>query len=270
MDVFENLLEKPDFLQTFDPILWATTLNNDDKQEILQLAAERTASLSARHPEYGNIAGTILREINRITAAPTFDEFVRSNDHISDELKVIVGDDVKRFKIQTCIDDEGEGSFSFFAWATLNKSYLLPRSSPEFMFMRISLGIHGEALESAFETYRSMIGRECIHATPTLFNAGSKRPQLASCFLLAMADDSIEGIFKTLTDCAKISKSAGGIGFHCHSIRNAGSRIKGTNGTSNGLVPMLKCFGSTSSYVDQGGGRVSNTSMYPPKKSRCE
>ena len=127
------------------------------------------------------------------------------------------------------------------------------KERPQDMWMRVSIGIHGSDLEKAFETYHLMSRLVFTHATPTLFNAGTPRPQLSSCYLLAMEDDSIDGIFSTLHDCAKISKWAGGIGLHIHNIRSSGSHIKGTNGTSNGIVPMLRVFNACARYVDQGG-----------------
>ena len=126
---------------------------------------------------------------------------------------------------------------------------------PQHMFMRVSLGIHGSNIRDAINTYNLMSNKYFIHATPTLFNAGTRRPQLSSCFLLAMKEDSIDGIYSTLRDCALISKWAGGIGLHVHNIRAKNSAIRGTNGISNGLVPMLRVFNNTARYVDQGGGK---------------
>jgi len=126
---------------------------------------------------------------------------------------------------------------------------------PQHMLMRVSIGIHGSDVEKAIETYNLLSERWFTHATPTLFNAGTQKPQMSSCFLLTMQDDSIEGIYDTLKQCAKISQSAGGIGLSIHNVRATGSYIKGTNGTSNGIVPMLKVFNDTARYVDQGGGK---------------
>merc|ERR1712166_1178883 len=143
---------------------------------------------------------------------------------------------------------------------TLERSYLLRTlgqvtERPQHMLMRVSVGIHGDDIESAIETYNMMSQGWFTHATPTLFNAGTPKPQMSSCFLLTMKEDSIDGIYDTLTQCAKISQSAGGIGLSIHDIRAKGSYIKGTNGTSNGIVPMLKVFNDTARYVDQGGGK---------------
>jgi ribonucleoside-diphosphate reductase alpha chain len=151
-------------------------------------------------------------------------------------------------------------SFDYFGFKTLERSYLLRMNGqvverPQHMLMRAAVGIHGEAIEEAIQTYNLMSEKWFIHATPTLFNAGTPRPQLSSCFLLSMTDDSISGIFETLTRCAKISQSAGGIGLSIHNIRAKGSYIKGTGGTSNGIIPMLKVYNDTARYVDQGGGK---------------
>ena len=171
-------------------------------------------------------------------------------------------------EIEARIDYQRDYDFDYFGFKTLEKSYLLKDSKgkilerPQHMWMRVALalwtsGVHTTPndLKQAFETYDLMSQKIYTHATPTLFNAGTPRPQLSSCFLMAMSDDSIAGIYKSLSDCAAISKYAGGIGIHCHNIRARGSLIKGTNGTSNGLVPMLRVFNNTARYVDQGGGR---------------
>ena len=159
----------------------------------------------------------------------------------------------------TIIYDRDFG-YDYFGFKTLEKSYLLKLEGqvaerPQHMIMRVAVGIHKEDLESAIETYNLMSERWFTHATPTLFNAGTPKPQLSSCFLLQMEDDSIDGIYNTLKNCAKISQSAGGIGLSMHNIRATGSYIRGTNGTSNGIVPMLRVFNDTARYVDQGGGK---------------
>jgi ribonucleoside-diphosphate reductase alpha chain len=159
----------------------------------------------------------------------------------------------------TIIYDRDFG-YDYFGFKTLEKSYLLKLNGkvaerPQHMLMRVAVGIHKEDIESVIETYNLMSERWFTHATPTLFNAGTPKPQLSSCFLLMMQDDSIEGIYNTLKNCAKISQSAGGIGLSIHNIRATGSYIRGTNGTSNGIVPMLRVFNDTARYVDQGGGK---------------
>ena len=150
--------------------------------------------------------------------------------------------------------------YDYFGFKTLERSYLLRVNGrvverPQHMLMRVSVGIHGRDLARAIETYHFLSERWFTHASPTLFNAGTPRPQLSSCFLVAMKSDSIEGIYDTLKECACVSKSAGGIGLSIHNIRAVGSYIRGTNGTSNGIVPMLRVFNDTARYVDQGGGK---------------
>ncbi|MGB0509266.1 MAG: ribonucleotide reductase N-terminal alpha domain-containing protein, partial [Schleiferiaceae bacterium] len=151
-------------------------------------------------------------------------------------------------------------SYDYFGFKTLERSYLLRMHGkiverPQHMLMRVSIGIHKEDLEGALETYELMSKKYMTHATPTLFNAGTPKPQMSSCFLLTMKEDSIDGIYDTLKQTAKISQSAGGIGLSIHNIRATGSYIGGTNGTSNGIVPMLRVYNDTARYVDQGGGK---------------
>lgn len=150
--------------------------------------------------------------------------------------------------------------YDYFGFKTLERSYLLRVNGrvverPQHMLMRVSVGIHKTDIDRAVETYHLLSERWFTHASPTLFNAGTPRPQLSSCFLVAMKGDSIEGIYDTLKECACVSKSAGGIGLSIHNIRAVGSYIRGTNGTSNGIVPMLRVFNDTARYVDQGGGK---------------
>jgi ribonucleoside-diphosphate reductase alpha chain/ribonucleoside-diphosphate reductase subunit M1 len=170
--------------------------------------------------------------------------------------------------VDSRINHERDFNFEYFGFKTLEKSYLLRINddiveTPQFMFMRVSLGIHGTDLDGAFETYDHMSNKDFVHASPTLFNAGTMKPQLSSCFLLTMKEDSIEGIYDTLHLCASISKLAGGIGLSCHNIRALDSYVAGSNGTSNGLVPMLRVFNDTARYVDQGGGkRKGSFAMY--------
>ena len=180
------------------------------------------------------------------------------NDIIDKYLYDIVNEN--KTLINNKIDSSRDYKLDFFGFKTLEKSYLLKCNGiiierPQHLFMRVALCIHRTNLEKAFETYDFISNKNFIHATPTLFNAGTTREQLASCFLLSMKDDSIAGIYDTLKDCAQISKYAGGIGLHVHNIRANGSYIAGTNGTSNGIVPMLRVFNDTARYVDQGGGK---------------
>ena len=155
----------------------------------------------------------------------------------------------------------------YFGFKTLERAYLfrknkIPIERPQHMWLRVAIGIHGNDLDSAKQTYDAMSQKYFTHATPTLYNAGTPRPQLSSCYLIAMEDDSIDGIYNTLKDCANISKYAGGIGLHVHNIRASGTHIRGTNGTSNGIVPMLRVFNNTARYVDQGGGKRNGSFCY--------
>lgn len=163
-------------------------------------------------------------------------------------------------RLEAAIHHERDFTYDYFGFKTLERSYLVRLNGevverPQYMLMRVSIGIHKEDIDSAIETYELLSQKFFTHATPTLFNAGTPNPQMSSCFLLSMKDDSIEGIYDTLKRCALISKSAGGIGLSVHNIRSANSYIRGTNGTSNGLVPMLRVFNDTARYVDQGGGK---------------
>jgi ribonucleotide reductase alpha subunit len=163
-------------------------------------------------------------------------------------------------RLNSAIIYDRDYNYNFFGFKTLERSYLLridgrPAERPQHMLMRVAVGIHGNEIDAAIETYNLMSEKFFTHASPTLFNAGTPRPQLSSCFLLTMLDDSIEGIYETLKTCAMISKTAGGIGLNVHCIRSSGSYIAGTNGYSNGLVPMLRVFNNTARYVDQGGNK---------------
>ena len=177
---------------------------------------------------------------------------------ISKELYSIV--QTHKDAIQEIFDYERDFNIDYFGFKTLERAYLMKINDkiverPQHMWMRVALCIHKDNISKVKETYDAMSLKYFTHATPTLFNAGTPRPQLSSCYLIAMESDSIQGIYNTLTDCAKISKWAGGIGMHIHNIRGRNSRIRGTNGKSNGIVPMLRVFNNTARYVDQGGGR---------------
>jgi len=240
--------------------------------ELDELAAQMAASLCTTHPDWGTLASRIAISNHHKNTPATFSEVVRllSNQtmpktgeqlsYLSDELVAVMsGPDAA--KIDAYIQYDRDYEFDYFGFKTLEKSYLLKDSSmrvverPQHMWMRVSLCIWAHDLAKAFETYDLMSRKFFTHATPTLFNAGTPRPQLSSCYLLAMHGDSIAGIYKTLGDCAAISKYAGGIGLHVHNVRARGALIRGTNGTSNGLIPMLRVFNNTARYVDQGGGK---------------
>jgi len=246
--------------------------------ELDELAAQTAAHMVTVHPDYGLLAARLEVSNLHKNTKKSFHEVVedlynyinpRSGEKgplVSDEVYQIVEDNIKTLDAALVYDRDF--GYDYFGIKTLTKSYLLKINGkiaerPQHMLMRVSLGIHGKDIEKAIETYNLMSLKWFTHASPTLFNAGTQRPQLSSCFLLAMKDDSIEGIYDTLKQCAQISKNAGGIGVAIHAIRGTGSYIKGTNGTSNGIVPMLRVFNNTARYVDQGGGkRKGSFAMY--------
>ena len=236
------------------------------------LAAQMAASLSTTHPDWGYLASQIAVSNHQKNTPAAFSEVVRilSNQvapktgkamtYVSQELVDIMSGPLGS-QVDSYIKSERDYEFDYFGFKTLEKSYLLRDANkvvierPQHMWMRVALALWGTNLDRAFETYDLLSQKVLTHATPTLFNAGTPRQQLSSCFLLAMKEDSIAGIYDTLKDCALISKHAGGIGLSIHDIRARGALIEGTNGTSNGLVPMLRNFNATARYVDQGGGR---------------
>lgn len=239
--------------------------------ELDELTAQLAASLSTLHPDYATLASRIAISNHHKNTRASFSEVVETlanqvmpatgekSSLLNDELIQITREHAER--IDAKIDASRDYLLDYFGFKTLEKSYLLKSTSmkvverPQHMWMRVSLALWGSDLDKAFETYDLLSQKYIMHATPTLFNAGTPRQQLSSCFLLAMHDDSIAGIYKTLGDCAAISKYAGGIGLHVHNIRARGSLIRGTNGVSNGLIPMLRVFNNTARYVDQGGGK---------------
>ncbi|HEY8930157.1 MAG TPA: ribonucleoside-diphosphate reductase subunit alpha [Mucilaginibacter sp.] len=238
--------------------------------ELDNLAAETAASLTTKHPDYALLASRIAVSNLHKNTIKSFSETMRLlHDYIDPKTgkdASLIADDVwevieKNAELldSTIIYDRDFG-FDYFGFKTLEKSYLLKVNGkiaerPQHLFMRVSIGIHKDDIESAIKTYHLMSERWFTHATPTLFNAGTPKPQMSSCFLLTMKDDSIEGIYDTLKQTAKISQSAGGIGLSIHNVRATGSYISGTNGTSNGIIPMLRVFNDTARYVDQGGGK---------------
>ncbi len=238
-------------------------------RELDDLAVQTASNLVTTHPDYDFLAARLSASILHKETSDSFATVIeqlharrdgngRHVPAVSDELLAVVRANKERIEAEIVI--ERDMTFDFQGISTLKKSYLMKLGKkiverPQYLWMRVSLGIHGHDLEHAFETYHLMSTKRFTHATPTLFNAGTPKPQMSSCFLLHMHDDSIGGIYKTLTDCAMISQMAGGIGLHVHNVRAAGSPIAGTGGTSNGLVPMLRNFDATASYVDQGGGK---------------
>lgn len=238
--------------------------------ELDNLAAETAASLTTRHPDYALLASRIAVSNLHKNTTKSFSATMRALyvyiDPKSQLAAPLLADDVWEIiernaeLLDSHIIYDRDFSFDYFGFKTLERSYLLKLNGqiverPQHMYMRVAVGIHKNDLESVIKTYDLLSERWFTHATPTLFNAGTPKPQMSSCFLLTMKDDSIEGIYDTLKQTAKISQSAGGIGLSIHNIRATGSYIGGTNGTSNGIVPMLKVFNDTARYVDQGGGK---------------
>ncbi len=235
-------------------------------QELDELATRTAISLTTTHPDYGVLAARIAVSNHQKTTNPSFSAVVAdlaTQKHASGEIYSSFNDqfvaDVKEHAAEydALIDHERDFLLDYFGFKTLERSYLLKgsdgrvRERPQHLWMRVAVALWGGNLEKVKETYDALSTKKFIHATPTLFNAGTVRQQCSSCYLIAMAGDSINSIFKTLGDCAAISKHAGGIGLHIHNIRAKGSVIRGTNGTSNGIVPMLRVFNNTARYVDQ-------------------
>lgn len=238
--------------------------------ELDNLAAETAASLATKHPDYALLASRIAVSNLHKNTVKSFSETMRKlhtyEDAGSRKRMPLIADDVMQIieehaeLLDSTIIYDRDFGFDYFGFKTLEKSYLLRiegkvAERPQHMYMRVAIGIHKNDIESAIKTYHLMSERWFTHATPTLFNAGTPKPQMSSCFLLTMKDDSIDGIYDTLKQTAKISQSAGGIGLAIHNIRATGSYIGGTNGTSNGIIPMLRVFNDTARYVDQGGGK---------------
>tara|TARA_B100001758_G_scaffold43913_1_gene34955 strand:- start:14580 stop:17132 length:2553 start_codon:yes stop_codon:yes gene_type:complete len=228
-----------------------------------EISAQLCASQICKHPNYGILSSRIIISNLHKNTIPLFSDainyFTLEPEHILSE-KFINCINTHKDAYNNMIVHERDYNIDYFGYKTLERAYLLRREGkiierPQYMWMRVAIGLHFDNLNAVKETYDLLSNKYFTHATPTLFNAGTKRPQLSSCYLLGMQDDSIEGIYDTLKDCALISKWAGGIGLHIHNIRARGTIIRGTNGTSNGIIPMLKPFNETARYVDQGGGR---------------
>ena len=247
--------------------------------ELDELTARLAASLTTTHPDWASLAGSIAVSNHHKQTDANFAKVMigLSNQasatgspvsYISDEVLALCHNADTAAAIEAVIDYNRDYDFDYFGFKTLEKSYLLKdaglvvRERPQHLWMRVALCLWASDLPRAFETYELLSKKKFTHATPTLFAAGTPRQQLSSCFLIAMAEDSIDGIFDTLKDCAKISKHAGGIGIHCHNIRARGSAIRGTNGISDGLVPMMRVFNNTARYVNQGGRRNGSFAVY--------
>jgi ribonucleoside-diphosphate reductase alpha chain len=239
-------------------------------QELDELAAETAATLTTKHPDYAVLAARIsISNLHKTTSKSFSSTMKRLYTYINPKTgknasllsKEVYGIINKNAAIlDSSIIYDRDFSYDYFGFKTLEKSYLLKLNGivverPQHMLMRVAIGIHKENIDAAIETYNLLSEKWFTHATPTLFNAGTPKPQLSSCFLLTMKDDSIEGIYDTLKQCAKISQSAGGVGLSIHNVRASGSYINGTNGISNGIIPMLRNFDMTARYVDQGGGK---------------
>lgn len=238
--------------------------------ELDNLAAETAASMTVTHPDYAQLAARIavsnLHKNTKKSFSETMVDLYQYVNPRTGKKSALLADDVYEVimanaeKLDSTIIYNRDFNYDYFGFKTLERSYLLKINGkiverPQHMLMRVSVGIHLNDIDAAIETYELMSKKYFTHATPTLFNAGTPKPQMSSCFLLTMKDDSIEGIYDTLKQTAKISQSAGGIGLSIHNVRATGSYIAGTNGTSNGIVPMLRVFNDTARYVDQGGGK---------------
>jgi ribonucleoside-diphosphate reductase alpha subunit len=244
--------------------------------DIDELTAEQCACMGSVHPDYTKLASAItISNLHKNTGDSFYEtikklyEFVDINNNnyklIHEDVMKVVEKNKK--ELDAMVDYKRDFLFDYFGFKTLERAYLMKVNGviverPQHMWMRVSLCIHGENMQKVKETYDYMSQKYFIHATPTLFNAGTARPQLSSCYLLSMEDDSIDGIFNTVKECAQISKWSGGIGLHIHNIRSSGSHIRGTNGTSNGIIPMLGVFNKTARYVDQGGKRNGSFAIY--------
>jgi ribonucleoside-diphosphate reductase alpha chain len=244
--------------------------------ELDELAAYLCSSMSIEHPDYSILASRIIVSNHHKNTSPSFSETVHilynnvdnQNNHtplVSEELYNIVVNNKE--KLNTYIDYQRDYLFDYFGFKTLERAYLLRLNKkiierPQHMWLRVAIGIHGDDIKEVLQTYDLMSKKYFTHATPTLFNAGTNRPQLSSCFLCSINDDSVAGIFDSLKEIALISKYAGGIGLHIHQIRANGSHIRGTNGTSNGIIPMLRVFNNTARYIDQAGKRLGSIAVY--------
>jgi len=230
------------------------------------MASLTAASLGSKHFEYSDLAGRIAISNLQKQIPYNLDTYLEAvGSHLSTETQEVITQ--HREEIESMIHPDRDFLISFFGCKTLQKAYLLKDSKQnicepiQYMWLRVSIGIHGDDMDAIRESYDAMSTLRCTHATPTLFHAGCKYPQLLSCFLLGI-EDSVRGIYKALTDCAHISKWGGGIGVWAQGIRSNGSRIRGTNGITSGIVPMLKVFNDTARYINQSGKRNGSFAMY--------
>jgi ribonucleoside-diphosphate reductase alpha chain len=238
--------------------------------ELDNLASEIAATMTTTHPDYAKLAARISvsnlhKNTKKVFSEVMEDLYTYVNPRTGKKAPLLSDEVYKIIKKNADLLDSTliynrDFNYDYFGFKTLERSYLLKLNGeiaerPQHMLMRVAIGIHMDDLDAAIETYELMSKKYFTHATPTLFNSGTPKPQMSSCFLLQMQDDSIDGIYDTLKQTAKISQSAGGIGLSAHNIRATGSYIRGTNGTSNGIIPMLKVYNDTARYVDQGGGK---------------
>jgi ribonucleoside-diphosphate reductase alpha chain len=275
-EILQRVRKLSDGLEHVNPDLVAQKVCNQltdgmPTSKLDEFAAETCAMMQARyHPNYGKLASRIVIDNHHKTTPATLLECVEKLYHgktqvISDEYHDLVCKNASKYQEMICYDSDF--MFDYFGFKTLERGYLLKVDGvtverPQHMWMRVAIQLHSENFLKVKDTYDALSQGYFIHATPTLFNSGTRTPQLSSCFLVQMADDSIQGIYKTLGDCAQISKWAGGIGLSVHNIRARGSKIHGTNGESTGLVPMLKVFNDTAKYVNQGGKRNGSFAIY--------
>jgi len=244
-------------------------------EELDDLTARLSANLYTSHPDWGTLAARIAISNHHKKTVGNFASVMISLNASRESVSIIhpkileiCADSEKAKQIEAAIDYNRDYEFDYFGFKTLERSYLLKdsglviRERPQHLWMRVALALWADDLPKAFETYNLLSTKKFTHATPTLYSSGTPRQQLSSCFLIAMDSDSIHGIFKTLGDCANISKYAGGIGLHCHNIRARGSGIRGTNGVSDGIMPMLRVFNNTARYVNQGGRRSGSFAIY--------
>lgn len=258
-----------DFMEVTQKVI-AGIYDGITTRELDDLASKTAASLTRVHPDYSKLASRLaissLKKYTKKSFVETIEDLYNYINPNTGEPAGLISDNVYEVvkkhgkKLDHMIVHDKDFNFDFFGFKTLERAYLLKMKgeiaeTPQHMYLRVAIGIWGDNLKEVQKTYDSLSNGLFTHATPTLFNAGTKKPQLSSCFLVAMEDDSIKGIYNTLSDCADISQSAGGIGMHIHNIRAKGTYIKGTNGTSNGIIPMLKVYNETARYVDQGGGK---------------
>jgi len=273
--ILGRIREQSAGLQHVNPDLVAQKVCNQlqdgmETRKLDEFAAETCAMMQSRyHPNYGLLGARILIDNHQKNTPASMLQCVETLYHdqsiVSDEIHDLVCADPAGYELM--IDYSRDFMFDYFGFKTLERAYLLkkdglPIERPQHMWMRVAIQLHGKNMDRVKETYDALSQGYFIHATPTLFNAGTAHPQLSSCFLLTMKDDSIKGIYETLGDCAQISKWAGGIGLSIHNIRARGSKIHGTNGESTGIVPMLKVFNDTAKYVNQGGKRNGSFAIY--------